>query len=93
MAGYSGTPLIKKLGFNAPLSLLAINPPRDYAGWLGALPEGVRIISKTKKPIRAAHVFVTRRGDLEKKLVACRKQLEQNGFVGIVAQESIEGPN
>lgn len=83
MAGYSGTPLIKKLGFKAPLSLLAVDPPRDYVGWLGALPEGIHIIPKTSKPIQAIHVFVTKRKGLKKKLVAFRKQLEQNGFVWV----------
>lgn len=83
MAGYSGTPLMKKLGFKAPLSLLAVDPPRDYVGWLGALPEGMRIISKTSKPIQAAHVFVTKRQDLKKRLVAFRKQLEPNGSVWV----------
>ena len=83
MAGYSGTPLIKKLGLKAPLSLLAVDSPPEYTGWLGALPEGVRIISKTNKPIQAAHVFVTNSSVLRKNLTTFRKQLEQNGFVWV----------
>lgn len=83
MAGYSATPLLKKLGFKPPLSLVAVEAPREYVDWLGELPEGVRIVSKTSKPIQAAHVFVTKRAALTKNLVAFRKQLEQNGFVWV----------
>lgn len=83
MAGYSETPLLKKLGFKPPLSLVAVEAPREYVDWLGELPEGVRIVSKTSKPIQAAHVFVTKRAALTKNLVALRKQLEQNGFVWV----------
>lgn len=83
MAGYSGTPLLKKLGFKPPLSLVAVEAPPAYVDWLGKLPEGVRIVSKTSKPIQAAHVFVTKRAVLKKNLVVFRKELEQNGFVWV----------
>lgn len=83
MPGYSGTPLIKKLGFKAPMSLLVVNSPPDYAAWLGPLPEGVRIISHTKAPIQAAHVFATEREDLAQRLRGFRRRLAQNGFVWV----------
>ncbi len=83
MAGYSGTPLLKKLGFKPPLSLVAVEAPPEYADWLGELPEGIHIVSKTSRPIQAAHVFVTRQVVLKKNLAAFRKQLEQNGFVWV----------
>jgi CheY-like chemotaxis protein len=41
--GYSGTPLIKKLGIKPGSALTLINAPRDFEGKLGNLPEGVRI--------------------------------------------------
>lgn len=83
MVGYSGTPLIKKLGFNGTLSVLAIDPPPDYADWLGELPEGVRLIRRTSKPIEAAHVFVTRRTNLADKLAELRQRLVSDGFVWV----------
>jgi hypothetical protein len=83
MPGYSGTPLIKKLGFKAELTVLAVAAPPEYADWLGEIPEGVRIVSETSKPVQAAHVFVTSRKDLEKYLSSLRKRLEQNGFVWV----------
>ena len=83
MPGYSGTPLLKKLGLKPPLSLVAVGAPREYLDWLGGLPEGLRIVSRTNKPVRAAHVFVTKRAVLERNLVAFRRQLEQDGFLWV----------
>ena len=83
MAGYSGTPLAKKLGLKPPLVLVAVGAPEEYPAWLGQLPDGVRIVSKPNEPIQAAHVFVTKRAVLKKNLVAFRKQLEQDGFVWV----------
>jgi len=36
LAGYSGTPLIKKLGIKPEHKLLLVNQPADYFYWLGA---------------------------------------------------------
>jgi hypothetical protein len=84
MAGYSGTPLLKKLGLDkAPLVVLTIDAPSDYASWLGELPKGVSLASKLKDPIAAAHVFVTRRAELAKRLGVLRKALEPAGFVWV----------
>jgi hypothetical protein len=83
MAGYSGTPLAKKLGLKSPLTLLAIDAPPEYRTWLGKLPAGVRIVSKTGKPLQAIHLFVTRRARLEEELARYRQRLEQNGFVWV----------
>ncbi len=83
MSGYSGTPLLKKLGFKPPLTVVVAHAPREYLSWLGALPAGVRIVARSGKPIEAAHIFVTDRAVLERKLTAFRKQLQQNGFVWV----------
>ena len=83
MPGYSRTPLPKKLGINPPLTLVAIDAPREYRSWLGELPAGVRIVSTAGTPLEAAHLFVTKRTVLEKNLAAFRKQLEQTGFVWV----------
>jgi len=43
MAGYSGTPLLKKLGVKPDTVLCLIGAPRDFEKTLGSLPEGVTI--------------------------------------------------
>ncbi len=41
MAGYSGTPLAKKLGIKPGFRLRRVNPPPGLDDWLAPLPEGV----------------------------------------------------
>jgi len=81
--GYSGTPLAKKLGIKAPLKLLCVNAPREYKSWLGDLPKGVSLITKTSQPVAAAHVFTTERMFLDRTLSKLRNQLKQDGFVWV----------
>jgi hypothetical protein len=51
MAGYCGTPLPKKLGIKPPMTLVAIDMPKEYRSWLGELPAGVAIVSKSDRPL------------------------------------------
>jgi hypothetical protein len=81
--GYSGKPLLNKLGFKPPLNLVAIGAPLEYTSWLGELPAGIQVVSKAKKDVEAAHVFVMKRNVLERELKTLRKQLQQNGFVWV----------
>jgi hypothetical protein len=83
MAGYSETPLSKKLGLKSPILLVTVNAPQEYLGWLGELPEGVRVVSKMTEPVQAVHIFVTEREILKKSLATLRGRLEQNGFVWV----------
>lgn len=80
---YSGTPLTKKLGLKAPLKLLTINAPKEYASWLGDLPEGVTLVAKAKKPIDAVHVFTTESVFLDAMLSKLRNELKQDGFIWV----------
>jgi hypothetical protein len=83
MAGYSGTPLAKKLGMKAPMTWVAIDAPREYREWLGELPEGVKMARSPAAPLAAAHVFVTRRAELERRVKELRKTLAPAGFAWI----------
>jgi len=81
--GYSGTPLAKKLGLKFPLKLLTINAPNEYKLWLGDLPEGVKLVTKAKSPIEAAHVFTTDSLFLDATLSRLRNELKQDGFIWV----------
>ena len=83
MAGYSGTPLAKKLGMKPPLRVLLLGAPPEYAGWLGELPAGVAFTPRAAKKVQAAHVFVTGRAALEKRLGALRGALAPDGWVWV----------
>jgi hypothetical protein len=43
MAGYSGTPLVKKLGIKADHTLALVNAPDGFRDILGELPPGVML--------------------------------------------------
>lgn len=83
MAGYSGTPLAKKLGLKPPMTLVVIDAPKEYRHWLGELAKGVAIVSTSAQPLHAVHVFATGRAVLERHLAECRKGMEQTGFVWV----------
>ena len=76
MAGYSGTPLPKKLGIKEGHRLALIRAPDGFAGILGELPGVVTQIGLAgKAPLDVILVFVTRRAQLEKELAALRRRM------------------
>ena len=81
--GYSATPLAKKLGFKSPLKVLTVNAPKEYASWLGELPEGVKLVTMANPPVEAAHVFTVESGFLDATLSGLRHQLKQDGFIWV----------
>jgi len=68
MAGYSGTPLAKKLGIKESSTLLPLHAPDGYRALLEPLPDSVRFAKKTGADVDVAHLFVTRRSDLAREL-------------------------
>jgi hypothetical protein len=61
-SGYSGTPLIKKLGIKDGMSIRLVNPPDNYFSLLGS-DISARLVKKG--PAEFIHLFVTGRKDLE----------------------------
>lgn len=74
-AGYSGTPLAKKLGIKAGSEVLALGAPSNLNELLRPLPAGVRFGSKPTPGTGLAHVFVTEKSDLSRRLAALRHKL------------------
>jgi hypothetical protein len=83
MAGYSGKPLAQKLGIDKPMIVYTVDAPDEYRGWLGALSPGVHLRTSPPKPLTAAHVFVTRKEELRKRLQTLRREIDPTGFVWI----------
>ncbi|QLC26242.1 DUF3052 family protein [Parasphingopyxis algicola] len=79
-AGYSGTPLAKKLGFVDGMAV-----------WQSGLPDTVRTAIEAQADIAwtlgpmdapvAAHIFTTERAEMERLLAELRKCMAQDGFV------------
>jgi len=84
MAGYSATPLWKKLGYSPGLRAHVDSGPDDYLKLLD-LPATVPVewAARLEKGIRFAHIFVTRASELKRKLATCRNRIAPDGAIWI----------
>jgi hypothetical protein len=82
VAGYAGTPLLGKLGIREGTTVVAINPPADYATLLGALPDGARIVESEREPA-FVHLFVRSAGEMLAALTRLRKQIRSDGVIWV----------
>jgi hypothetical protein len=73
--GYSGTPLLKKLGIGEATHLTVITPPAEYEAILGPIPVDARIGRRLTRGTNLVHVFVTRKDDLSAHLRNLRARL------------------
>jgi hypothetical protein len=83
VAGYSGTPLWKKLGIKAGTVLHAVNAPGDYAALLGPLPADATIVAKTGKELDIVHLFTRSRSELVDLLTRYRGRIKQDGAIWV----------
>ncbi|HJT23002.1 MAG TPA: DUF3052 domain-containing protein [bacterium] len=83
MAGYSGTPLLKKLGIKDGFRLAVLNAPPDYFKLLGPLPPGVQPLSSPKGPLDFIHFFTKDRRDYEKRLKDLKKSIVLTGMIWV----------
>lgn len=83
MAGYSGTPLARKLGIRPNEQIVALHHPANYRELLGELPEGARILGRAPTGAKFVHLFVTRRVELEKQLATWRTTLDEAGALWV----------
>lgn len=61
-AGYSGTPLWKKLGFKPGMKVCALNAPQHYAELIDGPNDWVLV--KAPKGADAVHLFITEKTEL-----------------------------
>lgn len=77
-AGYSGTPLPRKLGIQADSRVAALGAPEDYAQLLGPLPAGAVVQAALSTSSNLVHLFVTERADLARQLARLRTTLDEH---------------
>jgi len=82
MAGYSGTPLTKKLGIKEGFRIAVIGAPDQYFDWLPDLPE-VTISTDKKEKKDFIHYFVTDRSRLVKDMYDLRHAIVPDGMIWI----------
>ena len=77
MAGYSGTPLPRKLGIKSGHRVLALGAPEGFAdGTLGELPDGVALRTTARGTADVIVSFHDRRAELARRMPRLRELME-----------------
>jgi hypothetical protein len=82
-AGYSGSPLVKKLGIGPNARVCTKNAPYNYIQLIEPLPAGVSFHATPSESTDVVHVFVDRKSTLMKELKILRKILRGSAVVWI----------
>lgn len=82
-AGYSGTPLAKKLGLKNGMRVWFQNMPPSILLEIAESAATVKRLKKPEAPVDLAHVFVVWRKDLEQAVARLRPVLAQDGMIWI----------
>ncbi|HAB15410.1 MAG TPA: DUF3052 family protein [Verrucomicrobiota bacterium] len=84
IVGYSGKPLVTKLGFRPGMRIALFDPPKDYQQWLTPMPPGIEFVTAPDSGrFAAVHCFVMHRTELAQRLARARRLMEDNGFIWI----------
>jgi len=83
MAGYSGTPLPRKLGIKEDAGVLIINEPDNYRTLVTPLPDGVRFMARVSNATDLIHGFYTQRAELRKSLSSLRTRIRPDAVVWV----------
>lgn len=81
--GYSGTPLVKKLGFRSGHRVHIRNAPEGYLQWLQPLPENLRLLKRLVGGLDAIHYFTDSRAKLESEIDRLIECLLPDGMIWI----------
>jgi CheY-like chemotaxis protein len=91
LAGYSGTPLPKKLGIRAGALVALLGAPEGFEDTLGTLPEGVRIARTGRGRPQLILLFAKSRAGLERRFPAAARALADGGGLWIVWPKKTSG--
>ncbi len=79
MVGYSGTPLVRKLGIKEGCRLALLGAPDGFDDELAPLPDGVRVLRRLGPDLDVAVLFVTERRELERRFPAVARAITPAG--------------
>jgi hypothetical protein len=83
MAGYSRTPLSKKLGIKPGHAVHAIDAPRGYRTLLAPLPDDVTFTPRLSSAVDVVHLFVTEKSALASAIPRIRTQMKPDAAVWV----------
>jgi hypothetical protein len=83
MAGYSGTPLAKKLGIKEGFHVKFVNAPAGFEKELGKLPPKVEIATKSNKPFNLIVLFVNSERQLQTQFAKLAGKIVRDGMIWV----------
>ncbi len=82
-AGYSGTPLAKKLGIKPASTIVVFNDPKNYRALLAPMPEGVKRLPSVSPDVDIVHIFTTSKKELAALLKKSTAKLRANAAIWV----------
>jgi len=83
MAGYSKTPLAKKLGIKPGFQIKLVNAPEHYFELFTDMPEDIGINSNKKGGYDLVHFFTKSGSELHRVLPGLKREIVQNGIIWV----------
>jgi hypothetical protein len=91
MAGYSGTPLAKKLGIKEGAHVVLASAPKGFVRELGELPAQVSFVTRSSKPVDIVLLFAKSESGLKKDFVKMAKSLSPSGMLWVAWPKKSSG--
>jgi hypothetical protein len=83
MAGYSGKPVVQKLGIQPGFCIFVDGAPAAYGDIVGKLPADLTLAARLKPPLDMVHVFTTQAAGLAGKLRSYRAAIAPDGMIWV----------
>ena len=83
VAGYSGTPLARKLGIQPGQTIATVGAPGNYRDLVAPIPEDVTFVSRVTARVDITHLFATRLALLDRKLRALRQAMRDDATLWV----------
>ena len=91
MAGYSSTPLAKKLGIKEGSRIGLVNAPKGFEDYLGELPDNAQFVSRLTNSLDIILLFVLTERALARDFSKLSKKLKSNGMIWIAWPKKSSG--
>jgi len=91
MAGYSDTPLARKLGIKEGVRIALVNAPKEFQKQLGALPAHAQIVMPARKPLDMVLLFADAEKSLAQAFKSLKRKLSTDGMIWIAWPKKSSG--
>lgn len=91
MAGYSETPLLKKLGVKPGFRVALVGAPKNFKEELGSLPATAKFTAATTDSLNLILLFVSSEKELRLKFAPLTAKLRKDGMIWVAWPKKSSG--